>query len=97
MGQRPDFGVPGYWLYANGRAIVHLVDWLRDAPPDVGPRPHVDHIAFSCDDLEGTELRLKNYGIGYQRNSVPGTNIVQLFCKDPTGFGVELNFEIGSQ
>ena len=23
-GPRPDFGVPGHWLYADGRAIVHL-------------------------------------------------------------------------
>ena len=93
-GFRPDFGVPGYWLYADGRAIVHLIDWMRDDKPAAASSPHLDHIAFTCSDLQGTEARFKALGTPYERREIPEARIVQLFLKDPSGVGLELNFHV---
>ena len=50
-GPRPDFGIPGYWLYGDNKAIVHLIESNNhhrgEAPP------HLDHVAFEMAGLKG--------------------------------------------
>jgi catechol 2,3-dioxygenase-like lactoylglutathione lyase family enzyme len=93
-GFRPDLGVPGYWLYADGHPVVHLIDWMRDDEPGSATSPHLDHIAFTCSDLEGMEKRLREQGAAYDRREIAQARIVQLFVKDPGGLGIELNFHV---
>jgi catechol 2,3-dioxygenase-like lactoylglutathione lyase family enzyme len=89
-GPRPDFGIPGYWLYGGGRPIVHLIESENHFATD---RPHyLDHIAFEVHGLDGYKHRLDQLGIEYSVNHVPDFNISQVFCKDPCGNGVEANF-----
>jgi glyoxylase I family protein len=94
LGPRPPFRSSGFWLYADGAAILHLT-----AAPESGSLPDVpnrhsaaDHIAFRCSDFEATVERLRQHGVAYFVDSVPLVNETQIFFRDPSGVGVELNF-----
>ncbi|HEY8048038.1 MAG TPA: VOC family protein [Ramlibacter sp.] len=90
-GARPPFDFPGHWLYAGDAAVVHLVETpgsqAAAAPPDA-----LDHVAFTCTDIDAFEASLKARGVDYRKSGVPGAPVQQLFLKDPAGNGVELNF-----
>ena len=95
-GYRPDFGIPGYWLYAGENALVHLVDGgttgsTSGAASGTGTG-HLDHIAFTATDLDGTESCLKARGWEYKKIEYPDFHLTQLFTHDPIGLGVEMNF-----
>ena len=88
-GYRPPLGFPGTWLYAGERPILHVVAGrpLPDPPAGV-----LDHMAFSASDLAGTAARLKAKGIKYDLRKQPDSGVWQLFCFDPSGARVELDF-----
>lgn len=85
-GERPDFPFPGYWLYDDNKAVVHLIEWQGDAL-DVGP---VDHIAFGPFDLEATCADLEAKGFDYRLADVPGLPLKQIFVEGPEGVTLEL-------
>ena len=88
-GKRPPFKFDGLWLYAGGRAILHV-----SAAKLPGERAGViDHIAFSAADLKGTVAKLKENGVQYSLNQQVGTGYWQVFCHDPMGAKVELDFD----
>jgi catechol 2,3-dioxygenase-like lactoylglutathione lyase family enzyme len=89
-GFRPDFDFPGAWLYADGQAILHVIAG-RGIPAN--PRGVIDHMAFSARDLGAVVARMKQRGIEYDLRRLPSTNAWQLFCLDPSGARVELDFE----
>ena len=62
------------------------------APAPETPASTYDHAAFACEDRPGFEARLRERGIDYRVAEVPLTGQVQLFLRDPSGHGVELNF-----
>ena len=92
VGDRPPFGVFGYWLYLGDRPILHLVD--DAAAPRAGEAPHTtfDHVAFTCSGFAAFEARLRQLGVEYRRVQIPGSRRMQLFVRDPAGNGVEFNF-----
>ena len=55
---------------------------------------YLDHVAFSCDDLENFIIKLNNLGVAYTRRdfNLSGDVFTQLEVTDPVGNGVELNF-----
>ena len=57
--------------------------------PPAGVR---DHMAFSASDLPGTVARLKEHKIAYELRRQPGYGTRQLFCHDPSGAKVQLDF-----
>ena len=88
-GERPPLSFDGAWLYAGGRAILHVsAATLGDERKGV-----IDHMAFSATDLKGTVARLKASGIQFSLNQQVGTRIWQIFCHDPMGAKVELDFD----
>ena len=97
VGERPDFSFPGYWLYAGGRACIHLAERRNigtnttggDTRGSTGP---IDHVAFAVDDIDGARADLDRRAIAYQHKKVPGAPLQQLFITDPNGISVELNF-----
>ncbi|WP_332769858.1 VOC family protein [Phenylobacterium sp.] len=89
-GFRPDFGVPGHWLYAGDRAIVHLVGTTESTTPSKGGA--LDHFAFQISDYDAMVATLDKHGVSYAPLDVPGTAIRQLFIRDPNGVQVELNY-----
>jgi catechol 2,3-dioxygenase-like lactoylglutathione lyase family enzyme len=92
-GFRPDLGFPGAWLYVDGQAILHIVAG-RGVPAN--PRGVIDHMAFSARDLRAVAARLTERGVEYRLNRLPSspesTGAWQLFCTDPNGARVELDF-----
>lgn len=89
-GFRPDLGFPGAWLYVGGQPILHIVAG-RGVPAN--SRGVIDHMAFSARDLRAVAARLKDHRIEYDLRQVPSTGAWQLFCLDPNGARVELDFE----
>ena len=90
VGDRPDLGFPGAWMYAGGQAVLHIVAG-RKLPDD---RSGVlDHMAFSGTDLIGTVERLKADGIDYTLRKQAGSGTWQLFVFDPCGARVEIDFD----
>ena len=89
-GPRPDFGIPGYWLYGDGKPIVHLLESDNHFRPE--RQQYFDHIAFAMQDLPGYTGRLDQLGVEYSVNHIPDYNMSQVFCHDPCGNGVEANF-----
>jgi len=87
-GDRPPLGFDGAWLYAGGRAILH-VSKVKSLPP----AGVIDHMAFSATDLKGTIARLKRHGVEHRVSQQVGTRIWQVFCHDPMGAKVELDFD----
>jgi catechol 2,3-dioxygenase-like lactoylglutathione lyase family enzyme len=88
-GPRPAFDFPGAWLYIGDQAVLHIIAGrpLPDPPAGV-----LDHMAFSARDLGGMVARLKQRNIDYVLRRQPGYGPWQLFCHDPNGAKVELDF-----
>ena len=92
-GPRPDLGFDGAWLYAGpdagGQAILHLY-FDRPAPT---PRTGViDHMAFTAQGLAAVKARFDAAAYPYTLKRQTGSGTWQLFCFDPTGARVELDF-----
>ena len=88
-GERPPFKFGGLWLYAGGQPILHVNETTLPA----GKEGVIDHIAFSSRDLKGTVAKLQAEGIRFSLNQQVGSGVWQLFCHDPAGVKVELDFD----
>lgn len=90
-GQRPPFSVRGYWLYAEGRAVIHLV---ISAPRGMAGQasPRIDHAAFrieSCREWQALLARLHAHRVPYHLTEVPIARELQLFVQLEPGIVVE--------
>lgn len=94
QGPRPDLGFPGAWLYAEGRAILHV---YSDRPMPPGRAGVIDHMAFSARGLAATKKRFDESGTPYDLRRQKGAGTWQLFCLDPSGAKVELDFDPAEQ
>ncbi len=67
-GYRPAFSFPGYWLYADGDPVVHLI------PSHGGPADRtgetIDHVGFRLTDHDGMRRKLDDLGIPYSRTAL---------------------------
>jgi catechol 2,3-dioxygenase-like lactoylglutathione lyase family enzyme len=88
-GPRPPFYFPGAWLYVGDQAVLHIIAGRPVPEPPAGV---LDHMAFSASDLDGTVARLKEHKIDYDLRRQAGDGPWQLFCHDPNGAKVELDF-----
>lgn len=88
-GPRPEFGIPGAWMYCGDQPVIHIMA-MPDAP--AGPTGPLDHVAFRCTDFDGFKQRLDAAGLEFGENHVPDFKIRQLFVHDPDGVKIELNF-----
>ena len=93
-GFRPDVPIHGYWLYLEDLPVLHLMEWRDITKAPKYEKGYLDHVAFSCDDLENFIIKLKNLEVAYTRRdfNLSGDVFTQLEVTDPVGNGVELNF-----
>jgi catechol 2,3-dioxygenase-like lactoylglutathione lyase family enzyme len=91
-GYRPAFGVPGAWLYAGDRAVVHLVEVA--APPPGSEGSSLDHFAFEIDDFDEAVGRLEAAGHDFRVLGAPDGPVRQIFLLDPNGAAIELNYRV---
>ena len=90
-GHRPDLGFPGAWLHAGGpQAVLHIVFGRPLPSPRAGV---IDHMAFSASDLLAVKARFEASGIQHELRRQAGAGTWQLFCFDPNGARVELDFD----
>lgn len=87
-GPRPQMEFDGLWLYAQGRAIVHVMAAAQSA---VSRNTTIDHVAFTANGLGDIVARLQSRGYKHslRRRTDGGW---QLFCRDPQGALIELDF-----
>ena len=91
-GPRPDLGFAGAWLYAGGKPVLHVV---ADRPIPPGVAGVIDHMAFSAHGLREVKARFDQRGLKYDLRQQKGSGTWQLFCLDPNGAKVELDFDAG--
>lgn len=102
VGDRPDLGFKGYWLYAGDVACLHLADRAsyREYKARVGtPVPKqmtdtgaIDHIAFNASGFSDTISQLDERGLTYRQNDISDIGLKQIFVQDPNAITLELNF-----
>ncbi|WP_280151309.1 VOC family protein [Piscinibacter sp. XHJ-5] len=91
VGHRPDLGFPGAWLYAGGpQALLHVY-FDRPVPPQRAGV--IDHMAFTAQGLKDVKARFDEQGVKYDLRRQAGAGTWQLFCFDPNGAKVELDFD----
>jgi catechol 2,3-dioxygenase-like lactoylglutathione lyase family enzyme len=91
VGARPDLGFPGAWLYAGGpQAVLHM---YFDRPVPAHRAGVIDHMAFTARDLKAVKARFDEKGVKYDLRRQAASGTWQLFCLDPTGAKVELDFD----
>lgn len=92
-GPRPPFTFPGAWLYAGDRPVVHVIAG-RPFSQENGTGG-VDHVAFAAQGSPDEMMkRLEKEGLKPSTRVVPATKIRQVFCRDPSGIQVELNYPV---
>jgi catechol 2,3-dioxygenase-like lactoylglutathione lyase family enzyme len=90
-GARPDFGVPGAWLYATDQPILHVIEVPNMPEPRRGA---LDHMAFRAQGLLATTTLLDERAIPHRIIRTPAPfRMWQLFFVDPNGVDVELDFD----
>jgi catechol 2,3-dioxygenase-like lactoylglutathione lyase family enzyme len=94
-GDRPPLGFPGHWLYAGGRAILHLVgdDEAVTRGGRKADQQGFDHIALAARGMNALAERLQARGVAFETRDVPGRPRKQIFFLDPDGVKVELQFD----
>jgi len=91
VGHRPDLGFAGAWLYAGGpHALLHV---YFDRPVPAQRAGVIDHMAFTATGLRATKARFDERGVQYELRRQAGVGPWQLFCHDPNGAKVELDFD----
>jgi len=91
VGHRPDLGFAGAWLYAGGpHALLHV---YFDRPVPAQRAGVIDHMAFTATGLKAVKARFDERGVQYELRRQAGAGPWQLFCHDPNGAKVELDFD----
>jgi len=73
--------------------IRGLKDYLGDRPEDdLRGSGAVDHVAFLAADLPDMHRRLRGMALPFRERTVPSLGLHQVFCEDPSGVTIELNF-----
>jgi len=90
VGPRPGLSRPGYWLYSEGKAIIHLIESPDHFPSE--KQGYFDHFALKATGLAGIIEKLEASGIRYRVSHLPDAGVSQVFCHDPAGIRVELSF-----
>jgi catechol-2,3-dioxygenase len=92
IGERPQLTSFGYWLYAEGKDVLHL----SEAKPEEKRKENVattfDHVAFTATDYDATIVRLEKLAIKFRVREISDAGQKQIFFSDPAGNGIELNF-----
>lgn len=91
-GQRPNFPVPGVWLYSEGRPLIHLSQ-ATGGLPAVRLSSRIDHIALRVANLTEWHAlldRVKAHGIDYQINTDADGSDFQLWVALAAGVTIEI-------
>ena len=97
--ERPAFDFPGAWLATPPPArgiLIHLyggetaLDANGTVPSGSGA---IDHVAITAIGFQEMRSKIIASGKNWRQNIPPGTQIWQLFVRDPNGILIELTFD----
>lgn len=91
-GDRPEFSVPGAWMYAGNAAAVHLVSVDGAAGTGSETKLKLEHFAFSATGLARFEAKLQAMDEQYRRADISSLNMVQINLWDPDGNHIHVDF-----
>ncbi len=91
-GFRPDFGRPGWWLYAGKHPVLHIS--LKEMPPTRGSTGSFDHIALNATGWPEMKAKLERLGIPFREQLVDDNKVLQIFFEDTNGLKIELDFKL---
>lgn len=92
LGARPDFGFPGAWLYAEDRAVVHLVAVPDPAGAGSEGALKLEHFAFTATGAAEFAARIEASGTAFKRVEVAATGLVAFNLWDPDGNHIHVDF-----
>jgi len=98
LANRPNFDFPGYWIQApmpGGFAIFHIYGGYAAKEPDGSEADGtgvIDHVSITVSGFDDTRRRLREFGLPYRENKVPGAGLLQLFVYDPSKVLLELTY-----
>ena len=91
-GFRPDFGRPGWWLYADEHPVLHIS--LKEIPPTRGSTGSFDHIALNATGWAEMKAKLERLGIPFEEQRVDDNTVLQIFFRDTNGLRIELDYKL---
>ena len=91
-GFRPNFGRPGWWLYAGDHPVLHIS--LKKVEPTVGGTGSLDHIALNASGWPEMKAKLERHGIAFEEQLVADNTQLQIFFRDTNGLKIELDYSL---
>ena len=103
VGPNPDFKFPVFWLYLDGKDVVHVTEggakvsenrkrYVGQESQATSGSGAVDHIAFRATGLRDMIAHLERLGVDFKQRQVDDQGLYQLFMFDPNGVKIELNY-----
>jgi len=92
-GYRPDFPVPGAWLYLGDTCVLHLIE--ADPAPMAhgeGESLRMEHFAFRATGMKDFTDKLDARGIPYKLFPFDAIETVLVFLRDPDGNRIHVDF-----
>ena len=77
-------------LRTGPQAVLHV---YFDRPVPASRAGVIDHMAFTAQDLRAVKERFDRSGTKFELRQQAGARTWQLFCHDPNGAKVELDFD----
>lgn len=93
-GDRPEFHVPGAWLYLGDTCVLHLIE--ADPAPAIHSEDEslrMEHIAFRAVGLEDFTNHLEEQDVTFKLFPFEALGIVLVFVRDPDGNRLHIDFK----
>lgn len=82
--------IPGYWLYAGDKPIIHLIGSNNRGLDNAAEA--FDHVGIHLDDYTAFRSRLETLGVRYSKMDLPELDERRLFFRTPSGPLIEAVF-----
>lgn len=86
--------IPGYWLYAQGKPLVHIIPAGAEGYPlpAAALKESIDHVAFHLEGYGAFREKLQGLGIQYSLMDLADIKERRVFIRAPGGQLVEAVF-----
>ncbi len=88
-GWRPNFSIPGAWMYLGDQPVVHLVH-VDAACPSIEPK--IEHFAFAATGYAAFTAKLNAAGLACDVVHIPDAGILQVNVEDCDGNHLHIDF-----
>ena len=95
-GPRPNFSVPGLWLYMGDKPVLHI---LKAAEPLQRAPVSLEHFAFRAEGMAAFEATLKEHNVPFERVDLTSldVDIIQYDIRDPMGTHLHIDFRASGE